>query len=160
MKGAFYCKSLKQFLSDTNNAIRDQLTEGVGQGFYQQLSSQTLSWTSFINILKCSLESFSKDNWGILLEYPIPRRAKRIDAVLIADDIVFVIEFKDGESSYLKNFVTQLEDYCLDLRDFHFESRGKLIVPILLCPSAKNVELNLVSSDDQVQQTILANSNN
>lgn len=73
---------------------------------------------------------------GILLEYPIPRRAKRIDAVLITRNIVFVIEFKDNEFEYKKTYIRQLEDYCLDLRDFHLESRNTAIIPVLLCSNA------------------------
>lgn len=161
MRGAFYCESLKQFLSDTNSTIRDALTEGIGQGFYQQLSSQTISWTSFINILKNNFRNFSEiDNSGILLEYPIPRRAKRIDAVFIIGNLIIVIEFKDGAISYDKSYVDQLEDYCLDLRDFHFESAGKIIIPILLCPDAAEIQINFNESNDRVQQTLFANSSN
>jgi hypothetical protein len=34
--------------------------------------------------------------WSILLEYPIPRVGKRIDAVILARDVIIVIEAKTG----------------------------------------------------------------
>src|SRR5262249_37895817 len=32
--------------------------------------------------------------WELILEYEIPRRQKRPDVILLADDLIFVIEFK------------------------------------------------------------------
>ena len=69
--------------------------------------------------------------WRILLEYEIPRRQKRPDAILIADDVVFVIEFKYGPSTFDAAAKWQVEDYALDLRDFHSSCRAVPIVPVL-----------------------------
>lgn len=66
------------------------------------------------------------------MEYEIPRRQRRIDAVLIADTIVLVIEFKVGATSFERAALWQVEDYALDLRDFHKESHGRVIVPVLV----------------------------
>src|SRR5215203_4346412 len=154
MKGAYYCKSLQAFLDDPGSEIRDSLTNSTSKNFYQQLSTQTTSWSNFIRLLK---ESFSTlkftSDWGLLLEYPIPRRAQRIDAVLIAGNIIIVIEYKDGEGEYQNGFISQLEDYCLDIRDFHFESEGRIIIPLLFCPDAEERENTYKKSDDAVQLT-------
>lgn len=158
MREAFYVNSIPGFLSDSKSIIRDSLTEGVSKGYYQQLSSQTESWSSLIDILKESLVSFHEEvDWGILLEYSIPRRAKRIDAVIIASDLIFVIEFKDNEAEYDNKYVIQVEDYSLDLRDFHFESKDRVIIPIVLCPNAPNYPNSFSESDDFVQLTLFAN---
>jgi hypothetical protein len=161
MRGAYYCKSLQAFLADPISEIRDSLTYATSKNFYQQLSTQTTSWSNFIYLLKegFSTLEFTSD-WGLLLEYPIPRRAKRIDAVLIAADIIIVIEYKDGESEFKNTFVSQLEDYCLDIRDFHFESEGRIIIPVLFCPDAEERKNTYKKGDDAVQPTLYANKTN
>ncbi len=65
----------------------------------------TISWESIIQILKISCRQLtvlnpSTYNWHILLEYEIPRLSSRIDAVIIANDIIFVIEFKYERKTY------------------------------------------------------------
>jgi hypothetical protein len=85
------------------------------------------------------------------LEYSIPRRAKRIDAVIVTDDLIFIIEYKDRETEYERSYVTQVEDYCLDLRDFHFESKDRLIIPVVLCPNAPSYTNSFSESEDFVQ---------
>jgi len=158
MKGAFYCKPVQDFLTDNNAEIRDALTEGISKRFYQQLSTQTDSWFSFLEIVKNALsDNIKSDQWAILLEYPIPRRAKRIDAVIIAKNLIFVIEFKDGAKGYSSTDIMQVEDYCLDLRDFHFESNHKVIIPILLCSDAKDVNVDIAATNDSVKRTQFAN---
>lgn len=162
MRGAYYCKSVAEFLSEPDSSIRDVLTQSTSKSFYQQLSTQTTSWSNFISILKRSLSSIPNiETSGILLEYTIPRRAKRIDALLIANGIIIVIEFKDGDEDEFKNsYSVQLEDYCLDLRDFHLESDNKIIVPLLLCHNGKSRENVFKREVSSVQQTIFSNSSN
>src|SRR5205814_5507551 len=91
------------------------------------------------------LEAFAKDlatllpssqDWSLLLEYPIPRRNKFPDAILLAEELIFLIEFKFGAMTFDAASSWQVEDYALDLRDFHLESRGKSIIPILVATAA------------------------
>ena len=66
----------------------------------------------------------------------IPRRAKRIDCVLLIPNCVVVIEFKCGAKVCDRQAIAQVEDYCLDLRDFHRASKAINIVPILVATAA------------------------
>jgi len=164
--GAFYLNTFALFIKDDNDLIIGVLTKQAGiAGFYQQLHTQTRSWNEEINILKTAfkqllLENPSANNFGLLLEYPIARREKRIDAVVIANNLIIVIEFKVGKSEYLGSDKEQLLDYCLDIRDFHFESRGKIIVPLLVVTGGEKSNANLIRTDDFVQNMIFANSSN
>src|SRR5206468_3780915 len=58
------------------------------------------------------------------------RRMKRIDAVLIARDVILVFEFKraiaDGTAYW------QVWDYALDLVDFHKPSRDQTVIPAVV----------------------------
>jgi hypothetical protein len=96
--------------------------------------------------------------WQILLEYPIPRRGKRIDAVLLAAALVIVLEFKCGADCYAREGIAQIEDYCLDLRDFHKESLGRTIVPILVATDAPETAPPDDVGEDLVKPTWLANA--
>ncbi|WMX13136.1 DUF2075 domain-containing protein [Aureispira sp. CCB-E] len=61
---------------------------------------------------------------------------KRVDNILIIEDIIFVIEFKVGQNSYDTTSINQLIDYVLDLKNFHEGSHNKKLVPILVATDA------------------------
>jgi len=164
--GAFYSNTIASFIDDDNDLIIGSLTKQAGiAGFHQQLHTQTLSWDEEIDILKSSFRRLINQapksaDFGILLEYPIARREKRIDVVIIADNLIIVIEFKVGRFDYLNVDKEQLLDYCLDLRDFHFESRGKIIIPVLLASNGDVVSNKFIKSEDLVKDIIFVNGDN
>ena len=51
----------------------------------------------------------------MILEYPIPRRQKRIDAVVLSQERIFCLEFKTGGQKLPHSALNQVEDYALDL---------------------------------------------
>ena len=149
MRQAYYHSSITDFLKINDNQIIGQLNL-AGTSFASQWTIATTSWESSIQILKKSfLELIEQDltvgSWHILLEYEIPRLSSRIDAVIIADDLIFVIEFKYDRKKYELADIRQVEDYANDLNDFHLESKNKIIIPVLLAPFAKPIlkEINL-----------------
>jgi hypothetical protein len=160
---AFYTNNVGQFIEESYNSIVGSLTEKAGiAGFHQQLHTQTSSWIEEIKILQSTLKKLSKQNseakdYGILLEYPIARRDKRIDGILITDSILIVIEFKFGRAEYNTADKEQVMDYCLDLRDFHFESRGKKIIPLLLATEAQKIKNELIDNNEAVQNIVYSN---
>lgn len=91
-----------------------------------------------------------------MLEYPIARREKRIDVVLTIRSAIIVVEFKNGRDSYQRADEEQLLDYCLDLRDFHFETRDKDIFPVLLASDAPS-KSSFPLTQGHIQPTVYAN---
>ena len=83
---------------------------------------------------------------------------KRVDVILVAQGIIFVIEFKIGENGYPAFALEQVMDYALDLKNFHETSHNLSIVPILVATEAKAVKGSLEAYPDQVYETLLANS--
>lgn len=131
---AFYSNTLQNFAQHSDEAIIGALSSNYETaGYFQLLSKQTSAWKQQITILKQALTNSVGD---ILFEYPIPRRGKRIDNVLLMQGHIVVIECKIGAFDYLKADQEQLEDYCLDLQDFHQASHHKWIIPILLASDA------------------------
>jgi len=90
---------------------------------------QLRAWQRDIILLADALRDVPA-NWRLLLEYPLLRLGRRIDAVLLTDRAILVIEFK-GEAVTQADH-RQVEDYALDLFDFHAGSRRHPIVPILV----------------------------
>jgi hypothetical protein len=165
MARAYYSNSIARFLQDDPNSILGKLNTANTQ-FSSQYTYTNISWERSIGILKNSLSQIVAENadakdWTILLEYEVPRLHTRIDAVILADDLIFIIEYKDERNKYEVADIRQVEDYALDLKDFHLQSRNQIIVPILLAPLASDTK-NLLKRDiaKLVQPTIRANADN
>ena len=138
---AFYFDKLTNHNLKSTEQIVGILTSEYAKYHLDQKKQQTKTWIDTIEIIKAFynesiLNIPNIENWAILYEYKIPRRAKRIDLVLLSENIIFILEVKNHQEKYNSVDVAQLEDYCLDLRDFHYESRDRIIIPILLCPDA------------------------
>ncbi len=97
--------------------------------------TQLIAWRRQIMMLQNALRSLP-GSWRLLLEYPLLRLGRRIDAVLIHENCILVLEFKVGSASFSAADRRQVEDYALDLFDFHAESRSHPIVPILVSTDA------------------------
>jgi hypothetical protein len=81
---------------------------------------------------------------------------RRIDAVLLIGPVVFVVEFKVGESVFERSAVDQVWDYALDLKNFHEASHSAAIVPILIATrSTESARMNLHVDEDKVYRPIL-----
>lgn len=162
---SYYSSLVTKFLESSSDEIVGKLAKSQSQDIHSMVEiAQTSSWTAQIGLLKSTLSIVPtiQADAGILLEYFIPRRGKRIDAIILVGNIVFVLEFKNNvpngrTSMYKRNDLEQCEDYALDLRDFHRSSRDKIIVPILVDTSvAKNLPFRWGS--DPVQEVLAVNS--
>jgi len=162
---AFYSDILSQHQTTPTDQIVGEISIAYSYHHLDQKQQQTKTWADTVEIVK---QFFSKTtneiselgNWGLLYEYKIPRRAKRIDVVLLSKNLIFVLEVKNHQESFNSADTAQLEDYCLDLRDFHFESKDRIIIPILLCTDAPTIQNDISKTDDFVQKTLFANANN
>jgi DUF2075 family protein len=135
---ALYTARVPDFLTHEDELIVGHLTDVI-KGANTELSAEQLeAWRTQLTILRTALTSNCAGDWSVLLEYPIPRRGKRIDAVILAHNVILALEFKCGARSYDREARGQVEDYCLDLRDFHKESRGRILVPFLVATDARN----------------------
>jgi len=162
---AHYSNSAKSFINDNKDKIVGILNhESEKEGFYSQLNKQIEVWNEFLIFMQSALKKVSEniciDQWGILMEYPIPRRGKRIDCLIILPFLIIVIEYKYGKKKFESNDISQLEDYCLDLRDFHKESKNKYIQPILLVSYGSEIPSQLMRTSNFVQDIVFSNQVN
>lgn len=153
MSRSYYSNSISDFLTEDVNKILGQL---IRHHNFAVESLQRNAWIKQIEILKNELKPF---NYGqIYFEFSIPRMGKRVDNILIIKDLIFVIEFKVGETEYQKHAIEQTVDYCLDLQNFHEGSHHKKLVPILVSTKAP-IFNNLFEIKDNLFEPLKVNQN-
>lgn len=101
-------------------------------------AQQMLAWERTITAMQRALSRPGVRGWTVLLEYPLLRLDKRADVVLLTDRAIFVIEFKTGVEGNRAAAARQVEDYALDLWDFHGGSRKHAVVPVVVAASPTN----------------------
>lgn len=93
----------------------------------------------------------------MLLEFEIPRIGKRVDAILMVNGSILVLEYKVGAKSYDLSSIDQAYDYALDLKNFHKASHHLNIVPILIATDAPSKSLRFEIGVDEIASPMLAN---
>jgi Uncharacterized conserved protein (DUF2075) len=142
---SFYHSTVEEFLSQTNEHVLARLTTGAAnRGYTSQYSDQILTWERDIASLRTTLERCTESSkealrWGLVLEFYIPKRDLRIDAVLLVGEEIVILEAKTGLAGGQAN--RQIEEYALLLHYFHKASNHRRIVPILVSPQSATPNL-------------------
>jgi hypothetical protein len=168
---AYYRSSVKSFLSSDERSILATLTsQYANDGYVSQYTSATIAWTLTLPALKRELEKLTQasqasSSWQVMLEYPLYRLRRRIDAVVLTPNGVVVIEIKTGATEFVSSDKRQAVEYALDLRDFHAASASLAIFPILWAFEAPEAQTQAhkgnakgVNSLSLVGQNTLANT--
>jgi hypothetical protein len=124
---AYYDAEIRDFLNDNDDRVLGILTAGHHHSLEGQ---QRWAWQEQLKVLKQSLHNIQDGR--LFLEFYIPRMGKRADALLITGGIVFLVEFKMGASEHSQSALDQVEDYALDLKNFHEGTHSLPVVPILI----------------------------
>lgn len=130
MAAPFKCALEEYDASTAFQKLGSLISDACAHGFATHYSKQIAAWEKEFSLVGEVTQELTANlptsrRWWLLFEYEIPRRGKRPDVVLIADDLIFVIEFKIGAASFLGADVRQVRSYALDLRDFHLGSCGR-----------------------------------
>lgn len=152
MTRAYYAASINLFQKADPLSILGILADQHGFSLEEQ---QKLAWKSQIQILQSSLQGISGH---LFIEFLIPRMGKRVDAVIISHGIIFVVEFKVGETQYRADAINQVYDYALDLKNFHASSHKVPLVPILVATNAKYNKQELQNTGDGVYKPLKSNT--
>ena len=146
---AWYGAAIDDFLHTACEAIVGKLVENSN---FALRPTQTQAWLAQIRILQDKLSGFTG---SLFLEFDIPRMGRRIDAVILIGPVVFVIEFKTGDSVFDRAAVDQTWDYSLDLKNFHEASHDVTVVPILIATGAlESAPLKWHIDEDKVYRPI------
>ena len=134
MKRAYYSNNIQDFLLDSDSSILGELTANHSNRTLEEL--QVNAWRKQITILKNQLSEFDGQ---IYFEFAIPRMGKRVDNIVIINNVAFIIEFKVGDGGYEKHAIEQVIDYTVDLKNFHEGSHDIKLIPVLVATNAASV---------------------
>ncbi len=154
MRNSFYTESITGFLKEPENEILGKLT---AHSDFDVTRTQREAWIQQIKLLKLTL---TNREGHVYFEYIIPRIGKRIDVLIITGSVIYILEFKVGESEYSAHALDQVWDYALDLKNFHSTSHDVAICPILVATNAEEqiVTPQFTQHNDKVMCPITTNS--
>jgi DUF2075 family protein len=154
MSRSYSSNTLHAFLQSNPRTILGELTDAES---FEINTRTTDAWKGEIALIQDTLKGV---DGHIHLEYIIPRMGKRVDVLLIIQNVIFLLEFKVGTDTYDASAVNQVVDYTLDMQNFHEGSHHQIICPILIATGAEEKSIDLVLSKDQIFETILSNGQN
>ena len=128
-----YASSIKDFFSTDENTVIGILSQSNA---FDSKRTTIASWKEEINTLKIALKDYHGEDGFVAFEYTIPRVDGRIDCVIGLHGILFVLEFKTGDSQDINADKEQLLQYVTDLKNYHFESYDVPIATMWVVPNA------------------------
>lgn len=146
------------FVEQSAEAILGELVQRAGGDLEL---TQNNAWQEQIQILKAlQLPEGERATAKIYFEYTIPRLGRRADVILLVGHVLFVLEFKAGESQFNVAALDQVWDYALDLKNFHDASHDICIAPVLVATKAapQTIELQHTLHDDGLVRPIRASA--
>ncbi len=133
---------VRDFLAGDATALVNRLAAEDARRFRRNEPQQIRAWEISIACLRAALIHWeAAAGWDLVLEYPLLRLGRRLDAVLVTPRAVIVLEFKAGATDFAPEDRRQVEDYALDLQDFHAGSQSVPIIPCLVATSARDGRL-------------------
>lgn len=153
-----YSALFTDFKKQSADAVLGELTRFAGNDLEL---TQNNAWQEEISLLQqLTIPESTRDAAKIYFEYTIPRLGRRVDVILLIDHVLFVVEFKVGETRYTISALDQVWDYALDLKNFHDASHDLCIAPMLIATSAPNHKIDIQGTmhDDGLIRPIRTNS--
>lgn len=141
---AYYCDTIDCFLTIKPQDILEKLFSSICDD--DRTKEQDAAWKDEIFCLQARLQEIQAHGY-IVFEYNIIRMAKRIDVVLLLRNVVYSLEFKDGQNTYFAEDMEQALDYALRLKAFHKMSEGLYVCPVLIATKADKAFANPCALD-------------
>jgi hypothetical protein len=134
---SFWSGTVRAFLRTSAAEVTGALAVAQIRHFRLNEAQQLRAWDATIALLRTALSGLPHAlEWHILLEYPMLRLGRRPDVILLTRRAIIVVEMKTNQTAYLPADRRQVEDYAIDLHDFHAGSRRHPIIPVLLAEFA------------------------
>jgi hypothetical protein len=147
---ALYLDTVRGFLASDPEQLLGKLTSGLASEGFDTTALTTFSWLREIAELQTAFRNLCETVpaagcWRIMFEYVLPIVGQRVDCVLLADDVIYTIEYKGGDSASARAALNQAQEYALNLVDFHEASRGRTAIPIAVGAFKKSIPLDPAS---------------
>ena len=155
MQRSYYSARIREFLDEKPETLLGKL---MVSDEFSTTDLQKNAWRKEIDILQDQLRSV--ENGDIAFEYTIPRMGHRIDVVCIIRGLIFLLEFKVGDSEYRKSTADQVMDYALDLKYFHELSADRYIIPISIPTEVPSVCNEVSFMEDKISNVLKCTKDN
>ena len=155
MQRSYYSARIREFVVEKPETLLGKL---MVSDEFSTTDLQKNAWRKEIDILQDQLRSV--ENGDIAFEYTIPRMGHRIDVVCIIHGLIFLLEFKVGDSEYRKSTADQVMDYALDLKYFHELSADRYIIPISIPTEAPSVCNEVSFMEDKISNVLKCTKDN
>jgi hypothetical protein len=116
-----YADEIAAFLNKSPATVLGELVSSFPFAIEQ---TQRHAWTVQIQQLQQALQPYA-GRGKVYFEYDVPRMGKRIDVLLLIEQVLFIVEYKVGETEFPAQAIAQVWDYALDLKNFHESSHDK-----------------------------------
>lgn len=123
--------TVEELISTNDSTVLNALTEHQMAVMHMRPDQlQIAAWSSCVDMLQrifgdLIAERSDAKTWHIAFEYVLPReRGRRPDVILIADDKILVLEFKEAARPSVA-YRDQVAAYGRDLAHYHAESHGR-----------------------------------
>ena len=130
-----YYNSVENFLKEDEENWLKTMCNSFNSLYHLPLEEpQEKAWRDCFNVLQNELPFVNNKYPGlqIIFEYALPYESgRRPDVILLSEECVIVLEFKQYDY-VLPADIDQVKSYVRDLREYHYESRNKKVVPVLL----------------------------
>jgi hypothetical protein len=160
---AYYADSVGRFQRASLETLELTLTRAYESDRYKDLiTTQISSWRAQIQTLKQALGDsclapFCPETWGLAIEFVVPRKMGRIDAVLLMGSTLVVLEFKTD--NFDSSAADQVEDYCLDLINFHQPSHERIAYPVVVANTRTGPQTRRTQIFGELQPSTFVDSN-
>lgn len=149
-----YGKGLMHFIrQDASSILGELLRHSAGNVEVTQRNA----WEEQVCVMKSfSLPDDLASSSRIYFELTVPRLGRRADVVLIIGHVMFILEFKVGESSFTRSALDQVWDYALDFKLFHDASHDICIIPVLVATDApkQKIQIKATVHNDGLTQPV------
>jgi hypothetical protein len=136
-----YGADLRSFFQQDRDSILGEIARHTTSNIE---TTQRNAWDQQIQILKgLSTPQGLELSGRIYFELTVPRLGRRADVVLIIGHVMFILEFKVGESVFNRSAIDQVWDYALDFKYFHEASHSICIVPVVIATEGPNQPLQI-----------------
>ena len=144
-----YCSSLQDFFSIDKKEWLSIMKREFSLEYGLQLGKlQELAWEDCFDNLQEFLRLIDNKNnmFDIIFEYSLPYESgRRPDVLLISEEQVIILEFK-MKDKFLPEDIDQVAAYARDISEYHYESRNKLVTPILVLTKSINKKPSKLSN--------------
>jgi hypothetical protein len=150
---AWYYGTREEFLATPIDEIANQLAGRAADESLEIEQAQAEEWRESVDVLQKSLDeripilrealmtSGCESIRHVILEFDFHRRGLRMDCLLLADGVLFVIEFK--RSRLQRADRDQVMTYAVNLLEFHrvtrewCDTKDAIVVPVLVLTAGR-----------------------